>query len=108
MDFGVAYLPTHDGIGPGPLAGLVEERGQSALLFAEHTHIPASRESPYPDGGPLPTGYWHNYYGDVETIWRRTLIRACEVVLGLEHRQDWPATKETPRCWPVCCWDWRC
>src|SRR3954447_16321814 len=27
------------------------------------------------------TGYWHNYYGDVETIWRRTLIRACEVVL---------------------------
>jgi len=61
MDFGVAYLPTHDGIGRGPLAGLVEERGQSALLFAEHTHIPASRESPYPDGGPLPTGYWHNY-----------------------------------------------
>jgi probable F420-dependent oxidoreductase len=61
MDFGVGYLPTHDGISPGPLARLLEERGQSALLFADHTHIPASRHSPYPDGGPLPTGYWHNY-----------------------------------------------
>ena len=61
MEFGVGYFPTHDGIGPGPLARLLEERGQNALVFAEHTHIPASRESPYPDGGPLPTGYWHNY-----------------------------------------------
>src|SRR3954447_22649087 len=28
MDFGVGYFPTHDGIGPGPLAAMVEERGQ--------------------------------------------------------------------------------
>ena len=27
MDFGVGYFPTHDGIGPGPVAALVEERG---------------------------------------------------------------------------------
>src|SRR5436305_554211 len=61
MDFGVAYFPTHDGIGPGPLARLVEERGHDALVFAEHTHIPASRETPYPNGGPLPRKYWHCY-----------------------------------------------
>ena len=61
MEFGVGYFPTHDGIGPGPLARLLEERGQNALVFAEHTHIPASRESPYPSGGPLPMKYWHCY-----------------------------------------------
>src|SRR5450755_1756820 len=61
MDFGVGYFPTHDGIGPGPLAEMVEERGQESLVFAEHTHIPASRESPYPAGGDLPPKYWHCY-----------------------------------------------
>ena len=61
MDFGVGYFPTHDGIGPGPLARLVEERGQDALVFAEHTHIPASRESAWPGGGDLPPKYWHCY-----------------------------------------------
>jgi probable F420-dependent oxidoreductase len=59
MDFGVGYFPTHDGIGPGPLARLVEEHGQESLFFAEHTHIPASRESPWPGGSELPRKYWH-------------------------------------------------
>jgi probable F420-dependent oxidoreductase len=61
VDFGVGYFPTHDGIGPGPLARMLEERGQESLVFAEHTHIPASRESPYPAGGELPPKYWHCY-----------------------------------------------
>jgi probable F420-dependent oxidoreductase len=61
MDFGVGYFPTHDGIGPGPLARMLEERGQESLFFAEHTHIPASRESPWPAGGDLPAKYWHCY-----------------------------------------------
>ena len=61
MDFGVGYFPTHNGISPGALARLVEERGQESLFFAEHTHIPASRESPYGGGGDLPSKYWHTY-----------------------------------------------
>jgi probable F420-dependent oxidoreductase len=61
MEFGVGYFPTHDGIGPGTVARLVEERGLDALFFAEHTHIPASRETPYPSGGDLPAKYWHCY-----------------------------------------------
>src|ERR671929_2298180 len=61
MEFGVAYFPTHDGIGPGPLARLVEERGQESLWFAEHTHIPASRDSPWPGGPELPQKYAHCY-----------------------------------------------
>ncbi|RZU53166.1 putative F420-dependent oxidoreductase [Krasilnikovia cinnamomea] len=61
MEYGVGYFPTHDGIGPGALARQLEERGQDALFFAEHTHIPASRESPWSGGAELPRKYWHCY-----------------------------------------------
>ena len=57
MEFGIGYFPTHDAVGPGALARLVEERGHESLFFAEHTHIPASRETPYPGGGELPRKY---------------------------------------------------
>jgi probable F420-dependent oxidoreductase len=61
MEFGVGYFPTHDGIGPGDVARKVEERGQDALFFAEHTHIPASRETAWGGGAVLPRKYWHTY-----------------------------------------------
>ena len=46
MDFGIGYFPTHTALDPGAVAKLVEERGHESLFFAEHTHIPASRETP--------------------------------------------------------------
>ncbi|HET9012185.1 MAG TPA: LLM class F420-dependent oxidoreductase [Gemmatimonadaceae bacterium] len=61
MDFGVGYFPTHDGMTPGAVARMVEERGHESLFFAEHTHIPASRDSKWPGGGELPQKYWHSY-----------------------------------------------
>jgi probable F420-dependent oxidoreductase len=61
MEFGIGYFPTHDAVDPGAFARLVEERGHESLFFAEHTHIPASRESPYPGGGELPRKYSHCY-----------------------------------------------
>jgi probable F420-dependent oxidoreductase len=61
MDFGIGYFPTHDAIGPAEIARMVEERGHESLFFAEHTHIPASRESPYPGGDELPRKYSHTY-----------------------------------------------
>jgi probable F420-dependent oxidoreductase len=61
MDFGVAYFPTAEGLAPGEIARLVEERGHESLFFAEHTHIPASRRSPYPAGGELPEKYSRTY-----------------------------------------------
>jgi probable F420-dependent oxidoreductase len=61
VEFGAGYFPTHQGLRPGAVARLVEERGQESLFFAEHTHIPASRQSPYPGGGDLPSKYWHCY-----------------------------------------------
>jgi probable F420-dependent oxidoreductase len=61
MDSGVAYVPTDYGVDPAAIARLVEERGHGWLFFPEHTHIPASRQTPYPAGGELPRKYSHTY-----------------------------------------------
>jgi probable F420-dependent oxidoreductase len=61
VEFGIGYFATHDGVDPGSFARLVEQRGHGSLLFPEHTHIPAGRESPYPGGGDLPRKYAHTY-----------------------------------------------
>jgi len=60
MDFGVAIFPTHDAISPSEVARLAEQRGHESLFFPEHTHIPASRQTPYP-GGQLPRKYAHTF-----------------------------------------------
>jgi probable F420-dependent oxidoreductase len=59
MKFGVAVFPTDYAADPGTIARLVEERGFESLFFPEHTHIPASRRTPYPGGGELPRAYSH-------------------------------------------------
>ena len=61
MENGVTTFPTHDAMRPGDLARLVEERGHRYLFFSEHTHIPASRISPFPGGEPLERKYWNTY-----------------------------------------------
>jgi probable F420-dependent oxidoreductase len=59
MRYGVAVFPTDYAAEPGTIARLVEKRGFESLFFPEHTHIPASRETPYPRGGELPKEYSH-------------------------------------------------
>jgi probable F420-dependent oxidoreductase len=61
MSFGVMMFPTEYSVAPGELAAMVEQRGYESLFFPEHTHIPASRRTPYPAGGELPPEYWHTY-----------------------------------------------
>ena len=61
MKYGVAYFPTDDAIEPATLARMAEERGFESVFVTEHTHIPASRETPYPAGGELPREYWRIY-----------------------------------------------
>jgi probable F420-dependent oxidoreductase len=61
MKFGVAIFATADGPGPDELGRMAEERGFESLFFPEHTHIPASRETPYPPGGELPPEYSRTY-----------------------------------------------
>jgi probable F420-dependent oxidoreductase len=59
VDFGISYFPTDDAIEPAELARELEQRGFESMFVTEHTHIPASRDTPYPAGGDLPPEYWH-------------------------------------------------
>jgi probable F420-dependent oxidoreductase len=59
--FGVTIFPTDYAIQPVALARAVEERGLDSLFFPEHTHIPASRKTPFPGGTELPKMYWHTH-----------------------------------------------
>ncbi len=61
MDFGVSYFPTDKAVAPAELAPMAEERGFESFFVTEHTHIPASRETPYPAGGDLPEEYWRTH-----------------------------------------------
>ena len=58
MKFGIATFITDEGIRPDALGRALEERGFSSLFIAEHSHIPVSRETPYPTGGELPRRYY--------------------------------------------------
>lgn len=58
MRFGIATFVTDDGIGSTALARAIEERGFEFLAVAEHTHIPAGRQTPWPLGGELPEPYY--------------------------------------------------
>jgi probable F420-dependent oxidoreductase len=57
MDFGAAMFFTDYSMRPGELARALEERGFESLWAPEHSHIPASRKSPFPSGGELPRKY---------------------------------------------------
>jgi probable F420-dependent oxidoreductase len=61
MNFGVVMFSTAYAIPPDELARALEERGFESLWIPEHTHIPASRKSPWPGGPNLPKEYWSSY-----------------------------------------------
>ena len=58
MKFGISTFVNDDSIDTVSLARAIEERGFASLMIAEHTHIPASRDTPYPRGGELPDIYY--------------------------------------------------
>jgi probable F420-dependent oxidoreductase len=61
MHIGLTMFPADYAIPPHELAKEAEARGFESLWFPEHTHIPASRKTPYPAGGDLPQEYWHTF-----------------------------------------------
>ena len=61
MHLGAIIFATDYAIQPDELARELEQRGFESLWLPEHTHIPASRRTPYPGGGDLPKEYWHTY-----------------------------------------------
>ena len=61
MRVGAFYFPADYGINMAELAKALEDRGFDSLYVPEHTHIPASRKSPFPGGGELPKRYSHTH-----------------------------------------------
>jgi probable F420-dependent oxidoreductase len=59
MHLGLFTYNVEYGARPDDLARAAEERGFESIWVGEHTHIPASRKTPYPGGDPLPKPYYH-------------------------------------------------
>jgi len=59
MKYGIAMFPTDYAIPIDELARELEARAFESVWLPEHTHIPASRKSPWPGGPNLPREYWH-------------------------------------------------
>src|SRR4051794_32045218 len=86
MEAGVAYFATHDALGPAETARMVEERGHRWLLWAEHTHIPASRETPWggrEDAPPLPRKYARTYDPFVASAYALSATQNLRVGTGI-------------------------
>jgi alkanesulfonate monooxygenase SsuD/methylene tetrahydromethanopterin reductase-like flavin-dependent oxidoreductase (luciferase family) len=54
MKLGMTMFATDYAIRPDDLAVACEDRGFESVWYPEHTHIPASRKSPWPGGAELP------------------------------------------------------
>ena len=61
MKIGAVMFFTADSMQPAALGRALEEREFESLWVPEHTHVPASRLSAYPGGGPLPRPYYEIY-----------------------------------------------
>jgi probable F420-dependent oxidoreductase len=57
VKFGAFMFPTEYSMQPAALGKAMEERGYESIFFPEHTHIPASRLTPYPLADELPREY---------------------------------------------------
>jgi probable F420-dependent oxidoreductase len=58
MDFGAAMFFTDYSMAPGELGEALEARGFESIWAPEHSHIPAARATPFPQGGDLPKKYY--------------------------------------------------
>lgn len=58
MHFGASMFLTDYSMTPVELAQALEQRGFESMWAPEHSHIPASRRSPFPGGGDLPKQYY--------------------------------------------------
>jgi probable F420-dependent oxidoreductase len=57
MELGFSTMNTPEDLRPDVLGRELEARGYTSLFIGEHSHIPASRRTPYPSGGEMPDQY---------------------------------------------------
>ena len=88
-DFGVFMFATDYSMSPADLAVAAESRGFESMFLPEHTHIPASRATPWPGGRELPQEYWHTVDPFVglatAAAVTRTIKLGTGIVLVTEH-----------------------
>jgi probable F420-dependent oxidoreductase len=58
MEFGASMFFTDYSMSPAELATALEQRGFGSMWAPEHSHIPASRKTPFVLGGDLPKRYY--------------------------------------------------
>ena len=82
MKYGVFQFSTDYAIRIDELAREVEGRSLESLFVPEHTHIPASRRSPWPGGADLPREYWHTLDPFVSLAAAAAVHRALKLGTG--------------------------
>jgi probable F420-dependent oxidoreductase len=79
MQFGASMFFTDYSMTAGALARALEERGFESVWAPEHSHIPASRKTPWGGGGELPK----RYYDVMDPFVSLTLAAAATTTLLL-------------------------
>jgi probable F420-dependent oxidoreductase len=83
VKIGISTFVNDDSIDAVSLARAIEERGFDSLAVAEHSHIPACRESAYPGGGELPSIYYRTLDPFVTLAAAAAVTSKIELVTGI-------------------------
>ena len=83
MLYGAGMFATDYAMRPDDLARELEARGFESFWVPEHTHIPASRRTPYPGGTDLPKEYWHTYDPFVALTAAASVTKNLKVATGI-------------------------
>jgi probable F420-dependent oxidoreductase len=83
MLVGTFHFPTDYGIVVTELARELEARRFESLFVCEHTHIPASRRTPFPSGGELPKRYSHTHDPFVALSFAAAATRTLKLGTGI-------------------------
>jgi alkanesulfonate monooxygenase SsuD/methylene tetrahydromethanopterin reductase-like flavin-dependent oxidoreductase (luciferase family) len=60
MKFGLNLICTDYGLHPSELGPTLEAFGFESVFFAEHSHIPVNRRSPFPYAEDISQAYWRS------------------------------------------------
>ncbi|MCB1740444.1 MAG: LLM class F420-dependent oxidoreductase [Gammaproteobacteria bacterium] len=83
MKFGVAIFFTDYSIPPTELGAALEARGFESLWCPEHSHIPLSRLSPWPQRGELPKKYYDVMDPFIALAQAAAVTRALRIGTGI-------------------------
>jgi probable F420-dependent oxidoreductase len=83
MKIGVCMFATDYAIRIEELARAAEDRGFESLFVPEHTHIPVSRRTPFPAGGPLPREYSHTFDPFVSLMAAAAVTKKIRIGTGI-------------------------